>query len=233
MRENSWHLRTPTTEHFQWYRNLIDLNELTLEWQEELPHPLPSSFIPPGLSPEVSENRWMLDSLSQTPLESFLDDTSPQDVLYRLERMIWAMQASIVQQIEIQMTPKNGTKIDDAMNQRAWKLGKICAKTRWENLVVKKSHDLRDILFALHDSPFAGYPHRDGFLIRRALAQEVQIELKSCPHHIPYPEIKTSADRLCRLHSYWITGFAHTLNPNIHIEHIIQSPRCVQRWFFK
>lgn len=225
MRESPWHLRLPSTEHFQWFKNLIDLHKLTLEWLKEAPpeKKKPGHRWSPTLSREVSANLWILDSICETPLEQLLDDTSPQDMLGRLEYTIWAVQASSLSNTLQERT-------DTALEQASWKLGKKCSEHRWNELTQSGSQDLRDVLLSLNDSPFVGYPRRDGFLVRRALANEIHVELRSCPHQIHYPEVKPAADRLCRLHTQWMSGFSNAINPRSQVELIIQAPRCIQRW---
>ena len=121
--------------------------------------------------------------------------------------------------------------MESVLEQVAWKQGRARSETIWKKLVAKGSQDLRDILLALNDSPFSGYPQGDGFLMRRALSHEVQLELRACPHQIHYPEVAPVADRLCRLHAFWMKGFAYAMNPQVSVEHVVQTPRCIQRWY--
>jgi hypothetical protein len=233
MRENPWHLRLPTTEHHQWFKNLVDLHELTTSWLKEVQTDRPSHFLTRGLSTEVTENLWMLDSLSNTPMEKLLDDTQPQDMLGRLEQTVWAFQSWTLTQLYGKTTPSSTRNaLDSMLEQASWKLGRSCVEARWRELAQTGNQDLRDILLALNDSPFSGYPKGEGFLVRRAIAKEIQIELRCCPHQVQYQEVKPVADRLCRLHSHWMRGFAYALNNRVSVEHLVQSPRCVQRWCF-
>jgi hypothetical protein len=231
MRENPWHLRLPTTEHYQWYKNLVDLHDMTSTWLKESDMNKPSYILTRGVESEVSENLWMLDFLFDNEIEKFLDDTSPVDLLRRLEHTIWAVQASTL--IHLQSKSNlNRDALDSLLEQASWKLGRKCGEKRWEKLIRKGDQELRAILLALNDSPFSGYPHQPGFLVRRAISTEIQIELRACPHQIQYAEIQPVADRLCRLHSQWMRGFAYSLNNRTTVEHLVQSPRCAQRWFF-
>jgi len=233
MRENPWHLRLPSTEHYQWFKNLVDLHELTTDWLKEVQTDRPSHYLTRGLSPEVTENLWMLESLSKTEMERLLDDTQLDDMLGRLEQTVWAFQSWTLTNLYGRTTPSSTRNaLDSLLEQCSWKLGRACVETRWPDLALKGKQDLRDILLALNDSPFAGYPQGDGFLVRRAIGSEIQIELRSCPHQIHYQEVKSVADRLCRLHSHWMRGFAYALNNRVSVEHVVQSPRCIQRWFF-
>jgi hypothetical protein len=231
MRENPWHLRLPTTEHFQWFKNLVTLHELTLAWLQELR--LDPSLEPytRGLNPQVSENLWMLNQLSKKNMSDILDDTLPEDLLGRLEHCIWAVQASTLQILAGKNSENySNPQKENSLEQISWKFGIAAVEARWPELVRKGCKDLRDILLAMNDSPFAGYPRGGGFLVRRAIQTEIQLELRACPHQSHYYEVKSVADHLCRLHAYWIRGFAHALNKKVQIEHVVQSPRCLQRW---
>lgn len=232
MRDYPWHLRLPTTQHYQWFRNLVDLHELTLSWLKEMQNDRPSHLLTRGLNPEVFENLWMLDSLSETPIEKLLDDTSPDDMLSRLEHTIWAAQAWTLTHLYSKTTPTNKGALESVLEQGSWKLGRACADKRWETLTQKGNQELRDILLALHDSPFSAYPRGESFLVKRAVSSEIQIELRACPHHTHHTEAKPVADRLCRLHAQWMRGFAYGLNSRVSLEHVVQTPRCIQRWFF-
>lgn len=224
MRENPWHLRLPTTEHFQWFKNLVSLHEMTQAWLEEVQPDHLNDLFSKYLSPEVTENLWMLKLLPDADLDDFLDDTHPEDVLRRLEHSIWAVQAMAL--IQFQEKGK-----DPAFQEIATRLGYATVAKRWKKLTHLPAKDLRDILLAINDSPLSGYPHGNGFLVRRALAHDIQIELRTCPHQSHFHEIKPVADPLCRLHSNWIRGFVKGLHPQLVVEHVIQNPRCTQRWY--
>jgi len=235
MRENPWHLRLASTEHYQWFRNLVDFHELTTGWVKQLQQQeeKQSHAITRGLSEEVTENLWMLELLSETRLDRLLDDTHPRDLLCRLEHTTWAVQAGTLNSIYGKTShPSSRSALDSQLEQIAWKLGRRKAEARWPELTTYGRQDLRDVLMALNDSPFVGYPLSDGILIRRAIRSEIEIELRACPHQNPFPEVRTVADKLCRFHSHWMRGFAYALNNKATLEHVVQSPRCIQRWFF-
>ena len=232
-REYPWHLRLPSTEHYQRFKNLVQIHQLTAEWLHEIrSHDDPTPPLSHSLNPVIStnlpenlkENLWMLDSLANSDLESLLDDTSPSETLDRLEQTLWAVQSLTV-----------STLNESSLEPISWKQGKECGESRWKALAQQGNQDLRDILLALNDSPFSGYPQGNGFLVRRALPIEIQIELMTCPHQNPFLATRLVADRLCRLHAQWIKGFAQALHSQIQIEHFIPAAknnlRCHQRWF--
>lgn len=231
MRENPWHIRYPSTEHYQWFKNLVDLHELTTHWIKEVQADRPSYLLTRGLSKEVSQNLWMLDSLSETPLEKLLDDTLPKEMLGRLEHTIWAVQSWTLSNLQERTTSSNRNSLDSLLEQVCWKLGKTSAETRWNQQCKKGNLPLREVMLSFNDSPLSGYPHSEGFLVRRAIQNEVQVELRFCPHQIPYPEVKAVADQLCHFHAQWMRGFAYALNHRTAVEHVVHSPRCFQRWF--
>lgn len=207
------------------------MHELTETWLKEVQSDRPSYLLTRGLSPEITENLWMLESISKVDINQLADDTAIEDTLGRLERTIWAVQAWTLNALLGRTTSLTKDALDSLLDQVSWKMGKMCIESRWNSFINQKQKDVRVILLCMKDSPFSGYPHTDGFLVKRAVASEVQVELKLCPHQIHYPEVKSVADRLCRLHSQWMRGFAYELNSRINVEHVVQSPRCIQRWF--
>ena len=230
-----WHQRSPVTEHYQWFRNLVELHELTKAWLTEVQIDRPSYFLTRGFSRRVGENLWMLESLSEKKMEDFLDDTHPNDMLARLDHAVWAVQAWTLTHFQIHCPPGDRESLSSLFEQLSWKAGRKCAQTRWKNLISTRpnpSLDLKTILLALHDSPFAGYPQKNPFLIQRALTQEITLELFCCPHQQKYHEVGVVADRLCELHWHWLRGYAYGLNSKTSGELKKSSPRCIQHWYF-
>src|SRR4051812_43232230 len=98
MREHPWHLRRATTEHHQWYRNLVDLHALTLSWLRELreqgtalsEHSIRrwGSLASAEGREEIEDTLWILGSIGESlekvaespqapgQLDALLDDTS-------------------------------------------------------------------------------------------------------------------------------------------------------------
>jgi hypothetical protein len=234
-REAPWHLRIPNSEHNQWYKNLVELHRMTVQWRLKTHTENLIPQIHARLGRKVQESLWMLDSISDfnnpsNTFEHLLDDTAPEDVLGRLEQAVWAVQAVSLRMI---INQANSSEILEILKESARLLGRACVEARWKNITgkwKKKNQDIRDVLLALHDSPLSGYPHKNGFLVKRATSQEIQIELLSCPHNVPYPEVQNLADTLCRLHAEWISGFNSGLNDQIQVEYILNLPRCLQYW---
>ena len=236
MRKNPWHLRTPSTEHYQWFRNLVDLHRITESWRAESAVSTLTNRTTPSLGRKIKETLWMLDELLNKTIEDYMDDTLPQDMLGRLDQAVWTVQAETLSTLlgktnspETEILSKTG---EELLRQNAWKLGKSCVETRWRPLINRGGQaPLREVLLALQDTPFSGYPNGDGFLVKRAVPTQIEIELRSCPHYSQYAEVHSVADSLCLLHTHWMTGFASALNEKIKVEHLQESRRCLQRWY--
>lgn len=230
MREQTWFTRRPTTVHEQWFKNLIDLNELTNAWINQLQQGERATHqMSRGLAGDVADNMWMLAWLGKQPLESLLDDTLPEDTLGRLDRTVWTVQGLALGALQLKAGAQKQA-LETQLEQISWKQGRLGAEARWPKLSQGGRTSLKEVFHAFAHSPFSGYPLRDGFLVKRSLSEEILVELRACPHQSPYPEIKPVADRLCRLHAHWMRGFAYALNSKASVEHLIQQPRCLQRW---
>jgi hypothetical protein len=242
MRENPWHLRVPTTEHYQWFRNLVDLHRLTEAWRLETNTENLTKTSGTNLGRKVQENLWMLDGLLESNIEKYLDDTLPEDLLGRLEHVILAVQAETIAKIINKSNPNQLYPTDvknlsepfaKAVEQSAWKLGRACVEARWSPLTAYNNQDLKSVLLALQDTPFSGYPNSNGFIVRRAITSEIEVELKSCPHLSYYTEVHSVADCLCGLYTHWMRGFASALNNKVKVELIQETRRCLQRWYLQ
>jgi hypothetical protein len=225
--ESPWHLRLPTNEHYQWFRNLVDLHAITVSWRDELKVTQAMTMITRGADGETRRAQLAvpesfnaeLDALAETPLETLLDDTWPQDLLGRLEQAVWATQSATLQGL-LQKTEgaSDRESLASRLEQICWKLGRKCAETRWPELAARSEPDLRAIVLALNDTPFTGYPLRDGFLAKRMLRNEALLELRACPHqarHLEIAGLKEVADPLCRYHAHWLRGYAYALNSKV------------------
>lgn len=234
MRREPWHQRLPAAEHYQWFKNLVELHELTNSWLTEVKLEYSEHSMNRGFSKRVTENLWMLDSLEERRLEDFLDDTSPEDVLGRLEHAVWAAQAWTLTHFQLQTADEDRKALDSLLEQLCWKAGRACAQKRWKTLIPKEAEpgvDLRDLILAFQDSPCSGTPHREPFLIRRSVKEQVDLELLNCPHRMPFHEVSTLADRLCELHWHFLKGYAYALNSRTGTESKIEKPRCLHRWY--
>lgn len=232
-----WIERQAFVHHEQWYRRLIGLHELTLAWLRELKIDRPSYFldrVPEGaLSEGMKEMAGLLegfavsDSQGQS-LTDLLDDTTPEDLLSRMERLIFTVQSATVSGILEKAEMRN------VLEQAAWRSGRQYAQNAWQGVATLKSSDLRRLVRAYGRSPIFPRLPKEPLLIQRALHQDVRLELRSCPHQSPYAEVRSTADSLCSMHQHWTRGFAYELNARIDVESgVTRGPepkRCTQRW---
>ena len=229
-RENPWHVRLPKAEHDQWFKNLIDLHELTNHWVRDLKVDRPAHFMPRGLSPEARDHLWILDTLSSAKLEHLLEESHPEELLPQLEKTIWAVQSWTLTHILKDDSKNSNSPLMNLLEQSSWKAGRMNGEARWGKTKNFGQFDLSAIYFAIQDSPLSGYPRSEAPLVRRATADRVEIELHYCPHQLSISEIRTQEDLLCRMHSHWCRGFVYTLNQRVSVEHSFGTPRCTQRW---
>ena len=234
-REHPWHERTAGAKHYQWFQRLINLHELTQGWLKEMQVERPQHQLARGLQPQVSQNLWMLDFLSAggPRMDNLLDDTSPEDILGRLEHTVWSVQAWTLMSSVERAPAETRQALESILEQSSWKLGRKCGEAAWPTLPIHARQDLRALLLALSPHVVSG-TGSDDFLLKRAVQSEVQVELKACPHHSRYLETAPMADLLCKLHAQWMRGFVYALNSRVTVEHLIRKKpqRCLQRWFY-
>jgi len=104
-------------------------------------------------------------------LENLLMHRSLNTRLNQLEREIWILQSEIACQSLEEKYP-------------IYREGAVFFKKRWEHLntqKILKLQDIREMLFALYDSPFAGYPHQEGFFIQRATQKKSTLASQNLP----------------------------------------------------
>jgi len=244
MRENPWHIRRPTTEHYQRFRNLIDLHQLTCTWLEDLnldqpttPHQIKRVGIP-----GIAESLRVLENLTSRTvpkdLEDFLDESYPDELLDKLQQTIWVMHSWSLRSIFEQTPRDEWAALRNVLEQSSWKAGRDCCKRRWKQIPVYATKNLRGILAAFQDSPLSGYPKFSSFLIKRATAMELDLELLQCPHNSPFLEVETVADDLCPLHTHYMRGYVYHLNTTVLMDYkngirgSKKQDRCSQRWYF-
>jgi hypothetical protein len=212
MREHPWNIRRVTHRHLHDHRNLLDLHYLTHAWAGQDHSSLPNPF----------EKNASLE-----------DDTSPEDVLIRLEQGVLHTQLAALSE---RLSSKS------SLDELSWQAGRDCSTKRWpkdtESSLVEKPGppDKRALLVALHHSPLSGRLAADAFLVRRALASEVSIELLNCPHakSAAYGSEPGSQaiHELCRQQFNWLRGYLNHLHSAVTpILTVGKSPhRCAIRW---
>lgn len=211
MERQPWHERRAGTEHIRWFQSLVELHELTRAWIESVRMERPEYELTRGLSKEATENLWMLESLTNTQLSDFLDDTLPEDLLGRLDHAVWAAQAITLRGLSPEAGALEPTLLS-VLEQASFRHGRKIAELKWRANRGLGELTLPRALLALSDSPLSGLPRTHGFLTRRALPHELDLLWRSCPHRSRYPEIEGVADVLCDLHTHVLRGYLYVLN---------------------
>lgn len=224
-----WNQRTASADERLRFRDLVDLNELTLQWLRELHKE--SQVITRGLSASLADELWMLESLKDTSIDSLLDDTRAEDLLGRMHQSIWSIQGWTLEHLIERASKTERVMLDSHLEQIAWKLGRQTGEARFGKMITAAGPlPLERLPLALWHTPLSGQPRGEGFLVVRAVASEILLELRDCPHRSPYPEVQAVADALCRHHSHWLRGYAYALNHRFAVQLEIGKPRCTHRW---
>jgi hypothetical protein len=235
MRDYPWNQRTALLKHHRWFRNLMDFHSITRAWIEECQ---PKGGATPQHSPHYSEDLKLLETLPDARLELLLDDTSPEDLLTRLEHSVWSVQGWTYSTLSDRQggkgaTPAAASTLWSTLEQATWKQGQAVAEKRWQRIGESSRSDLRAIFLTMIDSPIALSLGEDAFLLKRGLPTHIEFEFRACPHDARFPETTSSTDELCALHSAWIRGYLYGLNPKAQLEYLGRNadrPRCSQIW---
>ena len=215
MREHPWNQRRVTHRHLHDQQNLRDLHSLTESWIHAMPKGAASNAPHP---------------FDQEP--SLEDDTTPEDVLVRLELAVHSAQAET---LCIRLPDR------ELLKDLSWNAGKECASRRWADTLTRRAStlgptDKRSLLLALCHSPLSYRLGADAFLIRRALTSDVCIELLQCPHTWPekiHETIKmdqATRDELCQQQFYWLCGYFTPLAPSVTPQISRPGSRCILQW---
>jgi hypothetical protein len=228
MREHPWNVRRVTHRHLHDHRNLLDLHFLTHAWTS---------------AAQTGDTASLSNPFDKEP--TLEDDTSPEDVLLRLEQAVLATQfEALSNRLKAKPTRREAAALEpsatlSALDELSLQAGRECAERRWPKdaeeltpLAPMTPGDRRKLLAALYHSPLAGRWGPDAFLVRRALISEVSVELLNCPH------CKSSEGRadaatvaaLCQQQFHWLRGYLGHLNPAITPQIERQGGRCVVRW---
>ncbi len=219
MREHPWSMRRVTQQHLHDQRNLLDLMALTQAWQSAPRGPV--AVVKADESTEATARR---TDPSEKAFE-LEDDTTPSDVLARMEAEVWISQIRA-------LSGKTSGKLDEA----SFEAGAKCAGSRWptpRDRTRGAASDKRALFLALCHSPLAAGLGSRAFLIRRSLPQEISIELLQCPHRRLKEGEDAPADviaELCRQHFNWMRGYLHSLNPGAHPVLTRPASRCQVSW---
>ena len=192
-----WHLQKMNVEEERWWKNLQALHQINVAWDFERAQPLSEAL----------------------KIEKIFLSRPINTRLHELEREIWILQSEIAEK-----SPK------EKLLEQIYQEGEVFFRKRWEGLNTQKIlqlEDIREMLFALQDSPFAGYPHKESFFVQRATQKELQLHRRICPHGNPYLK---NPSLLCKLQGNWMLGFMKAMNPSIKLHQEEKKPFCEQIW---
>jgi hypothetical protein len=232
-----WNQRKALLSHHRWFRNLVEFHDITRSWLEDSQSERAAHHLERAPHPQLPEDFRLLNTLPDARLDSLLDDTTPEDLLGRLEYSVWTVQAwtyttlvarlrrsaSAASSAESPTFEDDLEKLHSVFEQSAWKQGRLVAEKRW-NSAEKQTlgifhQDLRGLFLTLVDSPVAASQGEDAFLLRRGLPRELEFEFRACPHLSKFSEIAPVANELCRFHSAWIRGYVYGLNHQVQVEY--------------
>jgi hypothetical protein len=225
-REYPWHQRKASLKHHRWFKNIVDLHSITQAWLEEVP-------VDQSEDPHLTADILLLESMTDARLEHLLDDTSPQDLLGRLEASIRAVQTWTHSKIFSESKGAETDRLSSVLEQATWKQGRAVAEKRWPRLPEASRSDLRILFLTLIDSPMALGLGEDAFLLTHGLSHGLRFEFHACPHAMLFSDIMYSESGICALHSAWVRGYLYALNPKIQMEYFpVPRPnqRCAQHW---
>src|SRR5690606_27633027 len=227
----------------QLFANLLDLHAMTKAWLKELnlDQPPTPHHLKRVLSPGIRDSFWKLETVSRSAvpreIEMILGEGNPDDVLSKLGYTVRAIQAWTLRSILEQTPSEEASALKNLLEHTSWKAGRECGSRRWQRTAEEPRQDLRGILAALQDSPLSGYPRNSTFLVIRALPQNARVELLDCPHQSRYVEVQPVVDELCALQTFWMRGFAYSLNSRVLIDYRPvtseeREKRCTLHWHF-
>lgn len=234
-----WHRRVPTAEDRQRFKNIASIHAVTRSWLNEITPERQTHALSRIEAPGIQENLWLLEGLSDThspaALDTLLDDSSPNELLDRMERTAWIVQAWTLSSLFEKTPAGEKPALMNILAQSSWKCGRECAQQRWSRFPVKDRGDLRALLTAFLDSPICQTPSKKSLLVQRVTRESCQVDLLSCPHTSQYPEVKSLCDSLCELQSHWMRGFLYALNTQVHVDYQPgeKQTRCSHHWTLK
>ena len=226
MRENPWISRFPTVtqhEHFERLRTLHALTQSLCKtaglsysmWIELLRN---TQFSRPSdielqneFLGDTEENSLLIPKKDKS-LADEMDETQPDDVLYRTERFLWsslAKTSSLLKSIHPSETFFN------QMKKKAFEAGQQSATTL---KLTDPITDCREICTLLLAAPLLLTPFSKGLFIERTTESHLCVKLLGVPSLSPYPEVRDLSPSLTPLYQEWIRGYLTKLSKNVHCE---------------
>ena len=190
----------------------------------------PGYFLKRGPGYEITADLRLLDSLARSSLSDLIDDTSAEDILWRLENSVWVVQGYTLLNLIGRTTPEDKAALHTMLEQISWKTGRELAEKYSKQIPIMWHEDLRALLPILQDKYLAENGCMNPLLVSRATGCELQLELLTCPHRSKYEEIRLIADELCNLHAHRLRGCAYFFDSRILMEVVRGERYCVQRF---
>lgn len=196
MRENAWHIRPPSLDHYRKYKNLREIHALTQCWMEILP---PEQRSAPPFSVDI-------------PLEEHIGHLFPNAVLQSLEKEVIHFQKEAFISL-VGADPEehlSNAKIDP-LKTKSYERGTSVAQQNQQqenpSTLELRLSSLEKTLLLLKQIPFIASP----FLLIRRTETTAEIELKM--------------NTLYFLHLEWMRGFFTGYNSQIKIQYSNQPLR--------
>lgn len=232
----------------------MDLQKLTLSWLRAMDVDRPSHFLGATVAPAAREAIRDLERAADlalhadsepaphqsSALDRLLDDTTPEDLLGRIENSVRTLQGWTLRSIMDHVKPAERLTWLGNLEQSSWNSGRESAFRRWADVDAAEFADLRRVIDAFRESALGSGPGHEDFLLIRATRAEAWIDFRACPHRHPNAATLLAADALCGLHAHWIRGYLYALNPRILLEPRPTPDRkggapapgayCAQRW---
>lgn len=233
LRSFPWQERTALLKQHQRYENLLEFHTITQSWLSPLAI---SKTRRKNQDFHTLLNRPLVNStgIDFPSLDSLLDDTSPEELLDRLEQSVWEVH---LEQVQVRLSSTTENSGLQTLLKSFFDSGAQFAARRWN--VLKEGNpsrqDLRALLFLATNSPLSSRGGEQNFLIRKNLSHEIEFELLACPHLSHFCKKSDSLDSLCALHSEWMRGFLQTMNPRAEFHYTAlnrsqSAGKCRQRW---
>lgn len=172
-----------------------------------------------GLQRELLTMENLIESRISTSLDALLDDSTPEELLSRLEQTLLTVQAWTLRDV-FQRTPKEEHEaLRSLLQHSSWKSGRKCGNERWgETRSAEFDENLSVIFKACRDNPFAGRAGFPGFIVRRDSRHEVLVDWVHSPFVSPHPDVQSVASELCPLQIQWTRGYVYAINTLVSVE---------------
>lgn len=229
-----WNERHLSYTHLKWFKNLLEHHSLTKKWLKDLESAgkVTSGRIDritdPGLQREAERLEKWSHAVPADIVRDIIDET-PKEFLFRIEHSVWVIQSWTLRMLVDSSHKEERQALKTLLERSSFEAGVTCSRERWPKLDLSARVDLRAVFSCVQDSPFSSYPRGGAFLVRRAIPNELDVELLACPHKSTYQEPREIADWLCPLHAEWLRGYVYAINSTALIQ---WNGPCRMSWSF-